>query len=81
MFLRQGGLRFSTIKFLCHQLAILFVEEMAKRKYNVLPVTGNNIFLKVIYAVGIDLKFEYAFNLVLMSARNTSSNSRLDPIF
>ena len=78
MFLRQGGLRFSTIKFLGHQLAILFVEEMAKRKYNVLPVNESNIFLKVIYAVGIDVKFDYAFNIVLMSTRGTRSNSRLD---
>ena len=80
MFLRQGGLRFSTIKFLCHQLAILFVKELAKREKNVLPVNENNTFLKVNYAVGIYLKFDYAFNLVLLSARDRRSKSGLDPI-
>ena len=76
----QGGFRFSTIKFLRHQLAILFIEEMAKRKVIVLPVNENNIFSKVNYAVHIDLKLDYAFNLVLMSTRGTRSNSGVEPI-
>ena len=48
LFLRQGGFRFSTITFFRHQLAVLFVEEMVKRKVIVFPVKENNTFLKVI---------------------------------
>ena len=80
LLLRQGGFGFSTIKFLRHQLAILFFEEMAKRKIIVFPVNENNTFLKVIHAVHIDPKLDYAFNFVLKSTRGTRSNARLDPI-
>ena len=80
LFLRQCGFRFFTINFLPHQLVILFVEEMAKRKVIVLPVNENNTFFTVIFAVNIELKLDYALCLVLMSPRGTRSNSRLDPI-
>ena len=80
LFWRQSGFRFSTAKFLRDQLASLFVEDMAKRKVIVLPVDENNTFLKFIYAVRIDLKFDYTFSLVLMSMSGTRSYSRLDPI-
>ena len=61
LILRQGGFRFSTIKFRRHQLAILFVEDMAKRKLIVFQVNENNTFLNVIYALHIALKFDYSF--------------------
>ena len=64
LFLRQGRIRFSTIKFLRHQPAILFAEELAKRKVIVLPIKENSTFLKVLYAVHIDHKLDCAFNLV-----------------
>ena len=80
LFWRQSGFRFSTAKFLRDQLASLFVEDMAKRKVIVLPVDENNTFLKFIYAVRIDLKFDYTFSLVLMSMSGTRSYSRLEPI-
>ena len=78
--LRQGDFRFSTIMFLRHQLAVLFVEEMAKRKVFVPQVNENSTFVNVIYAVQIDLKLDYAFSLVLLSTRGTRSNLGLEPI-
>ena len=78
--LKQGGFRFPTIKFFRPQLAILFLEEIAIRKVIVLPVNENNTFRKVLYAVQIDLKLDFAFNLILMSTQGTRSNSRLDSI-
>ena len=80
LFLRQSGFRFATTNFLRDQLASLFVEDMARRKVIVLPVDENNTFLKFIYALRIDLKFDYAFSLVLMSTRGTRSHSRLGTI-
>ena len=53
---------------------------MEKRKVIVLPVNENNPFSKVIFAVHIDLKHYYAFNLALLSKRGTRSYSRLDAI-
>ena len=78
--LRQSGFRFSTIKFLRHHLATIFVEDMTKEKVIILPVNENNPFLKVVYAVHIDLKLDYAFNLVLLSTRVRRIFSRLDQI-
>ena len=78
--LRQCGFRFFTIKFLRQQQAILFVEDMAKRKVIVLSVNEINTFLKVLYAVHIDLKLDIAFNFVLLSTRGVRSISRLYPI-
>ena len=71
--------------FLHHQVSspsagYLFFEEMAKRKVIVFPVNENNTFLKVLYAVHIDLKLDIAFNLVLLSTRGVRSNFRLDPV-
>ena len=80
LILRQGGFRFSTIKFRRHQLAILFVEDMAKRKLIVFQVNENNTSFNVIYALHIALKLDYALNFFSMSTRGTRSYSRLDRI-
>ena len=80
LFFRQGCFCFSITKFLRHQLAIVFVEEMVERKVIVLPAKENSTFLKVVYAVHIDLKLDYAFYLVLLSTRVRRIFSRLDQI-
>ena len=49
LFLRQVGFRFSTVKFLRHRLAILFVEEVAKRKDIILPL---NVLMSISVGLG-----------------------------
>ena len=53
---------------------------MAKGKVIVVPVNENNTFSKFIYAVGLDLKFDNAFNLVLLSTWGTKSYATLNSL-
>ena len=63
------------LSFLYHQVSspsagyLVRCSDGKKRKFIVLPVTKNNTFSKVIFAVHIDLKLDYAFSFVSMFTR------------